>query len=260
MADRDTASLATARTGGAVGSASSLTACSIAVRCLARCCLARCCLALCCVALWPVAALALPADLGKQEVHRVLPPAAGPMVEAGFARAAPAFRLATAELKQDRVLATVEAAGTPHRLELTDPEQGCDGTVAGPWCVRFQGVAPANAAALITALGAEKRAVWQQVTVTVGVPEGWTATGADAAVHDGHEGAVPAPSAATPEHAPDAKAGPDLAAPEQALPPAPPPITPDPSPAIADRSVVAAGLFALLLAGAFLFLWLRRGR
>lgn len=229
MAYRDCASLPAARIGSFVRSA------------------------LCVAAAWfsggATDALALPADLGKQEVHRVLPPAAGPIVEAAFAKAAPAFRLLSAELKQDRVLATVDAAGTQRRLELTDPQRGCDGTVAGPWCVRFQGSAPADAAALITALGSEDRAVWQQVTVTVGVPEGWTATGADAAVHDRHPAPMQPPAESTPEQP----------APQQ-VPAAQSDVRDPEEPSLDGMERLLRALVPLLLLGGLFFFLQRRGR
>jgi len=94
-------------------------------------------------------------------VDRVLPPHAGPLVEQAFARAAPRFRLAGARLQADRVSAEVCTGTTCWALELRDPARGCRDDLAGPWCVRFAGHRPPDAAVLLQALAIDNdRSVW----------------------------------------------------------------------------------------------------
>lgn len=104
--------------------------------------------------LWTSTAVASDA---AQTAERVLRPEAAPVVQAAFGRA-DGVRLHGARLQRDHVEATVCAtngAQACSAVTLGDPSQPCTGTLAGPWCVSWQGAAPTYAASLLAALAAD---------------------------------------------------------------------------------------------------------
>ncbi len=102
---------------------------------------------------------------GPDTALRVLPAGVERAVEAAFLRAAPAWRLATAKVEKVTVAAKVcTEAGACHDVVLSDPRPTCKGTRAGPWCVIWQGSAPAAAATLEAALAKDDdAAIWRVI-------------------------------------------------------------------------------------------------
>ena len=110
---------------------------------------------------------------GPDTALRVLPAGVERAVEAAFQRAAPAWRLDTAQVKKVTVAAKVcTEAGACHNLVLSDPRPECKGKRAGPWCLTWQGAAPAAAATLEAALAKDAdAAIWHVIAARPKQPE-----------------------------------------------------------------------------------------
>lgn len=94
---------------------------------------------------------------------RVLPPAAGQVIEAAFGRMAPDLVLAHASIAKTKVTAKACApTGACVELELTDPLATCAGTLAGPWCLTWKSAPPQDIQAKVQAALAvdAEAAVW----------------------------------------------------------------------------------------------------
>ncbi len=87
---------------------------------------------------------------------RVLPAGVEGTIEAAFARAGPRLRLDSASISAHGVAGQVcTADGACAAFRLSDVLAGChDGAAAGPFCLRAEGLGPADAAALRSALAA----------------------------------------------------------------------------------------------------------
>ena len=110
---------------------------------------------------------------------RVLPPAAGAVVEEAFGRLPSPWRLDGASIEGARVTAKVcRAAGPCTIVALSDPDQPCDGRLVGPWCL----VLPADSdpdltAALTAALAVDlPERVWRVAAAVTPAPPATTAT------------------------------------------------------------------------------------
>lgn len=127
------------------------------------------------IAAWAGVAALVAASAAHAETKRVLPPGAAPIVQRAFARAAPALALKEASIAREHVDAVVCAPDARcYKVRLDDPQAGCAGAAAGPFCVRFVGEAPPPAAreALVKAFAAEAPdACWLDLTERHDPPE-----------------------------------------------------------------------------------------
>lgn len=76
---------------------------------------------------------------------RVIVPEAAGTVSRAFQRMRPTLELERADIDQDHVIATLcraDGAGLCITVRLGDPDVGCAGDVAGPWCLTFPDGAP----------------------------------------------------------------------------------------------------------------------
>src|SRR6267142_984937 len=81
----------------------------------------------------------------RAEGPRVIVPEAAKTVSRAFERMRPTLELRGANIDRDHVIATLCGAGGAApciTLRLGDPDVGCGGDVAGPWCLTFLDGAP----------------------------------------------------------------------------------------------------------------------
>jgi hypothetical protein len=107
---------------------------------------------------------------GPVESQQVLLPSAATRIEAAFARAQPVWRMESAAIERDRVVATVcdqRAVCYP----LTLRARNTCAVPSGPWCVQWQGPPPAAAASLEQALSLDAPAtLWSTIAARVPQP------------------------------------------------------------------------------------------
>ncbi|MCO4761310.1 MAG: hypothetical protein KC502_07390 [Myxococcales bacterium] len=110
---------------------------------------------------------------GPDQDARVLPAGVEKTIEAAFLRAAPAWRLDSARVAKVSVSAKVCASeGSCHDVVLSDPDKGCKGDKAGPWCVVWKAAAPADKATLYAALRGDKPAtIWHTIAARPKQPD-----------------------------------------------------------------------------------------
>lgn len=123
------------------------------------------------------AALLLAAPGEARAGARALPPDAGPRIVEALKSAGPALTLVSVRIDRDVVWANLCPIDDQRRcvaVQLSDPRSPCAGTVAGPFCVGFPGLAPSPEAksTLLASFGAiAEAAVWKEVeTPTIEAP------------------------------------------------------------------------------------------